>query len=314
MYRKNSQKNAAANDEDILANLSDSERDAFLKASGKKAGMSVPEGTENQTVSKVKYDTDMAELKAKLKKKDDKITELEKDRETLRDERDTYKNKNETLSGNLASEKGTTARLTKELREANDTIADLRKDLKAKDAVPKETPGKISDTQKKIDKLESERKTLDKDLKEAQEKITNLEADLAGKNATIDTLRETIGKHDDEVKRLEEIIQSKNEEIQRLKERPDLTEEQMSASEGVSITRVSETKLFSETLSDGRYDIKLAKSGRYMLISPNVEGLAVCVEHSIVLPRLQELLPYKGPKAYQMNDVGNNIWRVELVP
>ncbi len=292
--------------------LSKAEEEAYRLANGSTGSEKLKtEDTKEQTVSKVKYNKDIAELKDKLRKKEEKINELNKDREGLRKERDTAKARWERARADLELEQKKTGDLRTDLSNANNQIDSLKKENKR--LTSHTASDKVPDTKSE---LESKLKKSEKAHKELMGKYEVLQGDLAKfkaeKEATISHLNETILGFDAERTRFEDTLALKDNEIETLKNCPELTQEQASKGIAGTLTRKSPIEIYSDMLDDGNYDVKLARNGSYMLIIPNVEGTAICKDHSIILPRLEELVPFTKEISFKLIPAGNNVLRVEM--
>jgi chromosome segregation protein len=268
---------------------------------------------KEQNVSKVKYDTDTAELKEKIEKKDKKIQEVNTDREKLRKERDTYKGNLDLTIQDLENERLKSQKLVNEKNELLDKNKKLEATIRDLDS---KTPPVITDAdsdkkelktaKKRISELESEKMMLDNSISE-------LQAELNGRDATIKTLRENLSKYDENIARLEDLIESKNVEIESLKTRLELPADSEIQEPYGHLERMEASILFSEKFEDGRYDVKLAKNGSYIIFVRNVEGAAVCIDHRIKLPRLGELIPFVKPASYPIINAGNSVLKAMLI-
>ena len=311
LAKKNGKKDA---DVQILSGLSEKENDAFQKY--RTPSNSIPKAQEgkDQTVSKVKHDEEIAQLKEKIRKKDEKINDLNQARDELRQEKDLYKARWERAHADLETEQKKTADLREELRKANNQIDSLQKEVKTLNSqtVNVKVPEAETETASKLKKSEKAVKDLNEKLEESESELAKLKSDYESLKTTVDRLNETIAGFDAERAIFEDTLALKNNEIESLKSSPELTQEQTSEIVTGEIIRRSPSELYSEIISDGRYDIKLAKDGSHMLIVPNVEGIAVCVNHCIRLPRLGDLIPFAREVPFKLIPAGNNILRVDL--
>ena len=311
LAKKNGKKDA---DVQILSGLSEKENDAFQKY--RTPSNSIPKAQEgkDQTVSKVKHDEEIAQLKEKIRKKDEKINDLNQTRDDLRQEKDLYKARWERAHADLETEQKKTADLREELRKANNQIDSLQKEVKTLNSqtINVKVPEAETETASKLKKSEKAVKDLNKKLEESESELAKLKSDYESLKTTVDRLNETIAGFDAERAIFEDTLALKNNEIESLKNSPELTQEQTSEIVTGEIIRRSPSELYSEMISDGRYDVKLAKDGSHMFIVPNVEGIAVCVNHCIRLPRLGDLIPFAGEVSFKLIPAGNNILRVDL--
>lgn len=305
------------NSKDIVIpeGLSPEEKEQFLLMNGLNSdGTPKTDDKKDQTISKVKYDADIAELKEKLDKKTDKINELNKDRENLRQERDSNKEHWNSARSDLEEEKKKTANLREDLRKVTDERDSLKAEVKRLNSqtVNVTVPEAESETKAKLKKSEKSFKDLTEKYDALQIEYSKARLEKETLEVTVARLNETIKGFDDERARFEDTLALKDGEIESLKNRPELTQEQSSEIQSGSLIRKSPTQLYSEMLDDGRYDIKLARDGSFMLIIPNVEGGAVCMNHVVILPRLGDLLPYSGEATYRLVPAGNNVLRADL--
>ncbi|AMH94973.1 hypothetical protein AR505_1258 [methanogenic archaeon ISO4-H5] len=304
-----------AKDISIPEGLTPEEREQYLRMNGM-ASDDKPKTDDqtDQTVSKVKYDEDIAELKEKLDKKTDKVNELNKDRENLRKERDSNKEHWDSARSDLEEEQKKTANLREELRKMTDERDSLRNEVKRLNSqtVNVTVPENESETKTKLKKSEKAFRELSEKYDALQSDYSRAKLEKESLDATITRLNETIKGFDDERARFEDTLALKDSEIENLKNRPELTQEQTSGLQTGLLVRKSINQLYSDMLDDGRYDIKLARDGTNMLIIPNVEGGAVCVNHSIILPRLGDLIPFAGEVSYELVPAGNNVLRADL--
>jgi len=311
--RKQMRKNSK--DIAIPEGLSPEEKEQFLLMKGLNSdGTPKTDDKKDQTVSKVKYDADIAELKEKLDKKTDKINELNKDRENLRQERDSNKEHWNSARSDLEEEKKKTANLREDLRKVTDERDSLKAEVKHLNSqtVNVTVPEAESETKAKLKKSEKAFRELSEKYDALQSDYSKAKLEKESLDATITRLNETIKGFDDERARFEDTLALKDSEIENLKNRPELTQEQTSGLQTGLLVRKSINQLYSDMLDDGRYDIKLARDGTNMLIIPNVEGGAVCVNHSIILPRLGDLVPFAGEASYELVPAGNNVLRADL--
>ena len=300
---------------EVPEGLSEVEREQFLKANGiSNSEKPKTEDKKDQTISKVKHDEEIGELKEKLRKKEEKIGDLNKDRDDLRKERDTYKSRWERARSDFEEEQKKSNDYKEQLRKANDDIDAKKKEIKrlTEQPINVQVPEDTSETKKALKKAKKDNAELSGKIEELKAEITRLTADNSSKDSTIEHLNSTIKEFDTERARFEDTITLKDEEIEGLKNRMELSSEHLDVATSGLLIRQNVDEIASDLLDDGNYEIKLARNGSYMLIIPDVEGSAVCKNHRIILPRLGELVPFSIKTEYPLNPVGNNIFRVEL--
>ncbi len=257
---------------------------------------------------------DINELKEKIRKKDDKIISINKDREDLRKERDRNKARWERAREDLDNEQRKVSELKRDLKNANDEIDSLKIKIRHLESQNSESEVRKveNNVQSELKKVKSSLAAQTERNKDLMNQNDELLAEKERNEKTIARLNETINGFDAERERFEDILSLKDNEIEDLKSRLELAPEQSQETMTGTLTRTSPDTVRSEQLNDGRYDFKLARNGTYALIVPNVEGTAVCREHSIVLPRLEQLMPFADEKSYPLTPVGNNILRVDF--
>ncbi len=294
--------------------LSKDEMEHYLKLSKTNPSKTESAKDNSQEKSNLKSEEIISELKEKLRKKEDKISSINKDREDLRKERDTNKARWERAREDLDNEQRKVSELKRDLKNANDEIDSLKKKVRRLES---------QNTDSEVHKVENNIQAVLEDVKlslatqidrnnELENQIEELLLEKERNEKAIARLNEAINGFDAERERFEDILSLKDNEIEDLKSRFELAPEQSQDTMAGMLTRVSPDTVSSELLNDGRYDFKLARNGMYALIVPNVEGAAVCREHRIVLPRLGQLMPFTDERSYPLSPVGNNILRVDF--
>lgn len=253
-------------------------------------------------------------MKEKLRKKEDKINSINKDREDLRKDRDTNKARWERAREDLDNEQRKVSELKRDLKNANDEIDSLKKKVRNLESKNNdyEVHKKENNVQAELEEMKTSLATQTDRNKELENQIEDLLAEKERNEKIIARLNETINGFDAERERFEDILSLKDNEIEDLKNRFELAPEQSQETMAGKLTRTSPDTVSSEMLNNGRYDFKLARNGTYALIVPNVEGAAICKEHRIILPRLGQLMPFTDEKSYPLYPVGNNIFRVDF--
>lgn len=67
-----------------------------------------------------------------------------------------------------------------------------------------------------------------------------------------------------------------------------------------SVVRRTESDLYSDLFSDGRYTVRLARDVSTLTFIPDVSGRAVCSNHTIRLPLLATYVGFGAPVAYRL--------------
>ncbi len=275
-----------------MSGLSEEERRRYNAITGPVAAID-GEDAEKQIVSKVKHDEEVNGLKEKISKKDEKIKELGKEKKDLTNERDNYKKQFNEIKKELETEKGKVQKLIDDKKGLNESFENFKKLSNSSESADKQ---KIADLEADVGVLKSEKTELSNQTESLKKEIEELNTE-----------------HGQKVAEFEERLRVLTEENETLRLRPVSAEEdQMSADSGV-LKRISASELYSEMFTDGRYDVKIARSGSHMLFIPNLEGSAECVGNKIKLPRLSELIPFKDCCEYRLESAGNNVLRAELI-
>ncbi len=271
-----------------MSGLSEEERRRYNAITGPVAAID-GEDAEKQIVSKVKHDEEVNGLKEKISKKDEKIKELGKEKKDLTKERDGYKKQLDKIKPELEAEKNKAQNPNTENRNLKDELAKYRK--ASADAESKT----VKDLKGRINGLETDVSSLKKDLSEKDNEIRELRSDYENK-----------------ILELESELKILTEENEALKQHSVAIVEEISHRDSGIMKRISGTELYSDMFEDGKYDVKIARSGSHILFVPNIEGPAECVNNTIKLPRLPELLPFKAACEFKIESVGNNVLRAEL--
>lgn len=273
-------------------NLSEEELRRYNAAMGITATIE-GEDAEKQVVSKVKHDEEVSSLKEKIVKKDEKIGELGKEKKELTKERDSYKKQLGDVKKELKIEKEKVLKLTNEKKEVSESFEKFKKLSNSSADADKQ---KVAELEGNVGVLKSEKTGLSNQIELLKKEIEELKAE-----------------HGQKVAELEGRLTEINEENESLRQRPVIAEEEHPSADSGVLKRISASELYSEMFTDGRYDVKIARSGSHMLFIPNLEGSAECKDNMIILPRLSELLPFKAPCEYRFVSAGNNVLRAELI-
>lgn len=260
-------------DESALDNLSEAEKEQFLIASGRKPKITTPEGT----VSQKAHEDAVNELKDKISNLDTKLSETKDELASVRGEKDDYKSRfDRKLEENRALEEENEGLKTRN-RELSDKVQDLDGKLKrrAEETVVVRDDAEIKRLGKEVEGLKTK-------LKSKEDEYEALESENASLKAGIDDLE----------KEIQALRESKVESMSLEGE----GEIRLSAAERVR--RTSPTTFESALFTDKKYLVKLARSGRTISFTPDVEGAAVCVDGTIRLPRLADLVPFDGETEY----------------
>ena len=65
------------------------------------------------------------------------------------------------------------------------------------------------------------------------------------------------------------------------------------------VRRSTATRFDSDIFTDGKYLVRLARNGRSISFTPDVEGSAICIGGGIELPRMRDIIPFQGMKEYE---------------
>ena len=275
MGKKQASKNNAfePTDDGPKINITPEMREMYEKAKREAMGEPVFTSDQNETVPKLRFDNleaeykkekkDWADEKKRLKKE---LTDSKKEIQKLSSQ---VKEKDKTIES--LNEKLKTS--TDNLKKANGEIEDLRKQLKEK---PVETVVKQDDA--KIDELNKKLEAQNKELEEKKGENGSLNAKIEELEGQITALKQ----------RIDELEQ----ENSNLKNGSGYEEGSESDSVGC-IEWASPTQFRSPLFKDGRYSVKLARSGEYITFTPDVEGKAICCDQSIEIPSLSRYLTFQ---------------------
>ena len=248
-------------------NLSDDEKEQLQKLSGKQTGAK----PTNPTVSQKVHEDAINELKERISDLESKIDEIKEDRTKIREERDDYKTRFETkvdenkkLSSDLDDLKGKN-------RDLSDRVGELENALKKKAA---ETVVVRDDAE--VERLNKENDGLKEKLKKSEEQRESLESEVTALQTRVDSMKSEI---DDLLNR-----NYVTGEIH-----VELEQNQMG-----TVRRSTATRFESDLFDDGKYLVRLARNGRSISFTPDVEGSAICIGGGIELPRLKDLVPFQG--------------------
>lgn len=260
-------------DESVLGNLSDEEKAQFLIASGKKPRITTPEGTVSQKV----HEDAVNDLKEKISALEGKLTETKEELASVRSERDDYKDRFERKLDDC-----------KALEEDNDGLKSRNRELDSK----------VQDLEGKLKKKAEETVVVrdDAEIRRLGKEVDGLKAKLKSKEDECEALESENASLVSEKEDLEEEIRILRESrAETVFMEPDI--ETVSPSE-VKVRRTSPITFESALFTDRKYLVKLARSGRTISFTPDVEGAADCKKGAIKLPRLAELLPFDGETEY----------------
>ena len=230
---------------------------------------------EEQTVSVVKFNEMKDDYKAridKLKVKNDEQNEqlkaLRKEKKEAEAKAEKFRKENEDLKKQADARKGSSVQDAEE-------ISRLRK--------------RINDLEKEMDGIEEEsQRELKKDLQKAMGEIEDLKSKVADKEQRIKDLEANV----EELKNDKVEADRKLEEA--LKESPRIRiDEPESAG---TIRREGPTVFSSNLFISPKYDVKLAKSKKYIAFEPNIYGTTECVDYRLDIPDLDAHIGYQGAK------------------
>lgn len=260
-------------DATALSNLSEEERAQYLKATGQNQRITASEGT----VSQKTHEDAVKELKEKISTLDTKLTEAKEDLTAVRGERDEYK-----------------GRFEKKLEEIK-TLTDDNDELKSRN---RELSDKVQDLEGKLKKRAEETEVVrdDAEIERLSKEVDGLKAKLKSKEDECETLESEKASLISEKEGLEREIRNLRESGTEAVDVDTAAETKPQPEE--KVRRTSPTTFESELFTDQKYLVRLARSGRTISFTPDVEGAAICVDKTISLPKLADLVPFRGETEY----------------
>ena len=241
---------------------------------------------ENETVTLVRHNEIIGEYKDKIEKLNSKMEEGRKTIQTLRDEKATAENKVEKLKQQCAELQASADEKQARLNENADEINRLKKektqlekdvDNAAQDA-QKDLMKDLEASQKRIDALQDDKLALEQRIRELETQIGVLRADKDELNA-----------------KLEEFSSA---QFQRIPEQPDIVG---------TIIRTGPISFTSTLFISPRYFVGAAKTGAYLSFDPNIQGNIECIDHTLSVPGLDKLFPYRGTTNHSVVKKGSKL-------
>lgn len=258
-------------DVDSLDGLSSDEKARLYMATHSKPGFTSPEGSVSQ---KFHEDT-VNDLKRKAEELERKLEECKGDLAKARQDRDEYKGRFESKMDDNKALIGENDGLKKETSRLRERVSGLESRLeKASENVV------FTRDDTEIERLGKDVADLKGNLEDSEKRREALESEKG-------TLEEEIGRLRSEVEELRSSVLTEPEEA---------PVPQVSG----TVRRTSPTVFESVLFTDGRYMVKLARSGRTISFKPDVEGTAVCKGGRISLPKLASLVPFDGESEYEV--------------
>ena len=259
------QRSKAAVMPDGLENLSEQERKAFARQTGRTLGKITSE--EAKVPQKVHEDKvraledEISALKAKLE-------DMKDERNQIREERDAYKDRFERKLEEL----GEANSALESLRSGRSELSEKVRMLQARiDSVPKEPKVVRDDTE--IRRLQKEKRDVESDLEKAREEVERTLSDLESER--------------ERSRELEARLAEVGEGIRPSRELPE--GEIMG-----KVVRSSPSTMRSELFDRPRYTVRISRDGHGMKFKPDIEGRAICKDGAIDLPLLGRLIPFDG--------------------
>ena len=233
------------------------------------------EEEKEQTVSMVKfkktkedYQKRIDKLETKNKEQSEELKALRKEKKDAEAKAEKFRKENEKLREQAEAKKGASVQDADTISELRKTISQLEKDMKTIE--------------------EDSQMDLKKDLQDARDKIEELEATVKEKAQRIKDLEDNV----EELKNDRAEAERKLEEA--LKESPRTRiDEPESAG---TIRREGLTVFSSNLFISPRYDVKMAKSRKYIAFEPNINGTIACVDNRLDIPDLDSHIGYQGQK------------------
>lgn len=253
-----------------MDNLSEEEMSHFRMARGATRGGSIR--SSEGTVSQKAHDDEVGQLRERISGLEAKLEESKEELSKVREERDSYKGRFETK---LEENKGL-AEENESLKASKRQLLDRVSDLEGKLSRKAEEVEVVRDDAE-IERLGKENDGLRSKLRESEAKREELEAEVAELNSKIESFESTEPEKSDEK-----------------------TGDTIEAVGVVGrIRRTSPTTMESELFTGQKYRVMLARSGRTISFTPDVEGAAVCSDGRIELPKLAQLVPFSGEAEYE---------------
>lgn len=266
------------------SHLSDEERENLEKMMGKKSDKkskkpsdSTISSDETQYVSEVQfnemkegYRTRIEKLEGKIESQKETIAQLRSEKEQVESRANRLKADNDDLIAKVEAKQKSSLQDADEIAKLKKDNATLKNQLKTAEADAQEVPLKnLAKAKEEITKLSDENTVLSEKVAVLESQIESLRADK-----------------DDLSLKLEE---AKNNQSKVKVEEPITVG---------TIRRENPTDFSSQLFTVPKYDVKLAKSGKYMSFEPNIKGNIVCENYRLSIPGLDAYIGYQGIKDY----------------
>lgn len=275
--------------------LSDAEKEAFEKmmtGGGGSRRFEVEPDTEpkkpeeEQTVSIVKFNETKEEYKTKIAKLEEKIeglkrtvSELRTEKEQAESRAEKLRQENEELKGQIENKRGSSAQDAEEISKLRGEISRLQKAMKTiEEDAQKDLKLDLADARTKNESLKATNEALLQKISDLEENISELKAD-------------------------KDELSLKLEEALNAPQRIRLDEPETAG----TIRREGPTVFSSSLFTVPRYDVKLAKSGKYITFEPDVKGLITCDDNRLDIPSLDTYIGYQGSKDHTAIRKGNKL-------
>ncbi|MBO4348809.1 MAG: hypothetical protein J5812_04460 [Candidatus Methanomethylophilaceae archaeon] len=211
------------------------------------------------------------DLEAKVASLKERVEDIESKNEKLR-------KKNGELGNDLARAKTRLDDLMEEVESLTKENAALRKRNKELVDMPKAS----EEAKERCTQLESENAIIRAELEKIRMERSALEYRFQESEAIA---AETIAEKDSRIKEQDEIIR-------KLKSGIPLSEI------AGTVERISATQFESSLFEAGRYDVRMARNGSYVTFKPDVQGKVACVDGTLSIPSLEDLVKFDEPRKY----------------
>ena len=274
-----------------LSGLNENEREGFSKIYGtgtsgdpKETVQGTDQEPRDEVPSKEKIEKLIAD-NGKLKKKNGEISEertkLNKDLAAMEKRFEKKLAENNELQEEVKN-------LKQELKKAETALskaskapnADVRKDQRME-----KLRDDLADATKKLKKETSEKNALHKEHEECLRSLEDARSEIESLKARIEEMGSGV---------------------------PDTAADTCSTPSSGTVIRVSESVLESELFTSSRYRMTLARDGRSMTFSADIEGKIPCADCRIAIPKLAILLPFTGRSEYTARTTDGTTYVIDL--
>lgn len=278
---------------DELAGLSDREKAGFLVNTGRPGGF-VAE--KDESVSQKAHEDAVNELKEKIRKLEEQLESVRNDKKNVVDERDqarrSFENANNRaneLQESLDAKNDECRRLREENQKLGDKIDGYRSERSdMTDAALREKNDEIDRLGKKLTRAENDRDRLSSENQDLSDRVSNLEKE----NSRLQHEKEELGNA------MAKASGTMNEAI--------VVEGEVCG----TIARRTPDSFSSDLFRDGNYDVRISRDGSYIRFTPDVEGKATCIDGSIRLPAMADMMRFEEPVEYDAIKVGETEIRI----